>query len=153
MGMAGFFRRAKAGRFGTHTVYVASEKIGALTSASTDTFRFPTPGKRVALISASVQAQTPPVITTGNSLATLKKFRASDGATVVLSAAVDLETLVANKTRAFTLLTAPSDADFTADPGVPGSNGDTYFVDVVNGTTVATQPVALFFVLELAVLE
>lgn len=152
MSLAAFFRRAKAGRFGVAPAYVASEKIGALTSAATDTFRFPTPGKRVALISASAQAQTPPVITTGTSTATLKKFRASDGATVTLSAGLDLETLVANKSKPFVLLSL-DDASYVAEQGVGQVNGDTYFVDVVNGTTVATQPVALFFVLELAVLE
>lgn len=146
------FARQKAGRFGVEGAYCNSEKIGTITSASTDTFRFPTPYRKVMLLGASAQAQTPPVVTTGTSTATLKKFVANGGGTVTLSAGMDLETLVANKAKAFTLLAAATEADLTAIQD-DTNGGDTYFVEVVNGTTIATQPVALYFVLEFGVLE
>lgn len=146
------FLREKAGRFGIEAAYGNSEKIGTITSAATDTFRFPTPYRSVMVVGASAQAQTVPVVTTGTSTATLKKLKASDGTTKTLSAGLDLEVLVANKAKAFVLLTTATEEDLTALQD-DTNGGDTYFVEVVNGTTIATQPVALYFVLEFAVLQ
>ena len=148
------FKRAKPGRYGVESAFTQSEKIAALTSASTDTFRMPTPFRKAMVVGASAQAQVLPIITTGTSTATLKKFRASDGQAVTLSAGLDLETtsMVANKAKAFTLLSTATEADLTVLQGSDGY-GDTLYVEVVNGTTVATAPVALYFVVEFSVLE
>lgn len=146
------FARQKPGRYGIDSAYINSEKIGTITSAATDTFRFPTPYRKVMLVGASAQAQTPPVVTTGTSTATLKKFVANGGTTVTLSSGMDLEALVANKAKVFAFLSTATEADLTALQD-DTNGGDTYFVEVVNGTTIATQPVALYFVLEFSVLE
>jgi hypothetical protein len=139
--------RPRSGRYGLECGYTFSEKISALTSAGTDTFRIPTPYRRCVVTRASVQAQVAPIITTGTATATLKKFRKSDGGTAILSNGLDLETIVANKGLVFTFLSTATDADLTIQ------EGDTLFVDVVNGTTIATAPTAMFFSVEFAVLE
>lgn len=146
------FFRPKPGRFGVHTITVNSEKIGTITSASTDTFRFPTPYRLCYFLRASAQAQTAPVVTTGTSTGTIKKLVANGGATKTLSAGLDLETLTANKSKVFGLASGLAEADrFIRQDSTNG--GDTLFIDVVNGTTIATQPVAMYFVIELLVIE
>lgn len=138
--------RPRSGRFGVHSVYVVSEKIGALTSAGTDTFRIPTPFRKCYVSKVSAQAQTVPVVTTGTATATLKKVKAAGG-TDTITAGLDLETLAANVSKAFSIAAAATDANRIV------LEGDTLFVESVNGTTIATPPVALFFVVELLVLE
>lgn len=137
--------RPRPGRFGVHTVYVNSEKIGALTSAGTDVFRIPTPFRKAFVSRISAQTQVVPVVTTGTANATLFKVRG--GASTALTSASDLETLVANVARPFVFLTTLTDADRIL------LEGDTLRVDSVNGTTIATPPTALFFVVELLILE
>lgn len=138
--------RPKSGRYGVHTVFQVSEKIGALTSAATDTFRIPTPFRKAYYSRASAQAQVVPIVTTGTATATIKKAKAAGG-TSTISAGLDLETLTANVGKVFSLAAAAVDADRII------LEGDTLFVDVVNGTTIATAPTALFFVVELLLLE
>lgn len=137
--------RPRAGRFGVHTVYVTSEKIGALTSAGTDVFRIPTPFRKCFISRISAQAQVAPVITTGTATATVFKVRG--GASTAITAGLDLETLVANVAKPFVNLTTLLDTDRVL------LEGDTLRVDSVNGTTVATAPVAMYFVIELLILE
>lgn len=145
--------RPKPGRHGVQLSYVMSEKIGALTSAATDTIRIPTPFRKAYLLSASVQTQVVPVVTTGTSTATLKKFQASDGTTKILSSGFDLETLTANKASPLVIPASIVEGDkFLRNLGTVAS-GDTLFVDLVNGTTIATAPTALYFVIELAILN
>lgn len=145
--------KPRPGRHGVFVVYTFTKEINALTSAATDTIRIPTPFNRSYFLRASVQAQVAPVITTGTSTATVKKFQASDGTTKTLTAGFDLETLTANKASPFTLASGLIEADkYIRNTGAVAS-GDTLFVDLVNGTTVTTQPTALYIVCELAVLN
>ena len=145
--------RPRPGRHGVFVAYVTTKEINALTSASTDTIRIPTPFNKCYFLRASVQAQVAPVVTTGTSTATVKKFQASDGSTKTLTAGFDLETLTANKASPFALASGLIEADkFIRNTGAVAS-GDTLFVDIVNGTTIATAPTALYIVCELAVIN
>jgi hypothetical protein len=146
------FARQKPGRFGVDSAYTWCDGTSQVTSTLTLAVRVPTPYRKVILQSASAQAEVAPVITTGTATATLKKFVANGGGTVALSAGLDLETLVANKAKAFVLLTTVTEADFTAIQD-DTNGGDTFFVEIVTGTTVATAPVELFFVCEFAVID
>lgn len=144
-----YFSPKNPSRFGIIPVYLVSEKIGALTSAATDTFRIPTPFRRGYVLSAGVQTQVVPVVTTGTATATLKKYRAVENSTVTLSAGLDLETLIVNEQRKLVINGSDTDRLIRND----GTNGDTLLVDSVNGTTIATAPTAMFFVVEIAILE
>lgn len=150
--MSVLYPRQKPGSYGVQRVYISTEKIGTITSASTDTFRFPTPYRKCYIQRISAQAQTPPAVTTGTSTATVKIFRANGGSSVTVSSGLDLETLTANKAKAFTIPTTTTDAQrILVNDSTNG--GDTLYVELVNGTTIATQPVALYIVVELLVLE
>lgn len=138
--------RPRAGRYGVHSVYVVSEKVGALTSAGTDTFRIPTPFRKCYVSRVSVQAQVVPVVTTGTAVATLKKAKAAGGTSTITSG-LDLETLAANVAKAFVIAPAAVDADRIV------LEGDTLFMESANGTTIATPPTAMFFMVELLILE
>lgn len=145
--------RPRAGRHGVFVVYTFTKEINALTSAGTDTVRIPTPFNRCYYLRASVHTQVVPVVTTGTSTATVKKFQASDGTTKTLSAGFDLETLTINKGSPFALAAGLIEADrYVRNTGAVAS-GDTLFVDIVNGTTIATAPTALYVVVELAVIS
>lgn len=150
--MAYIHFKPKPGRFGIEVVTVSSEKIGALTSAGTDTFRIPTPYRKAYLLSASVQTQVVPVVTTGTATATIKKFIANGGGNVTLSSGLDLETLVANKSKPFVIPATVLDTSRVIRQDAT-NGGDTLYIESVNGTTIATPPTAMFFVLELALLE
>jgi hypothetical protein len=145
--------RPKPGRHGIEVVYLSTKEVNALTSASTDTIRIPTPFRRCYFLGASVQTQVVPIVTTGTSTATVRKFQASDGTSKNLTAGFDLETLTANKASPFSVPATIVESDkFIRNTGLVAS-GDTLFVDFVNGTTIATAPTALYVVVELAVLN
>ena len=144
--------RPKSPRYGVEVVIVESEKINSFTSAGTDTYRIPTPYRRCFVERISAQCQQVPIVTTGTSTATVKLFRANGGATVTISSGLDLETLVANKAKVFVLPTTTTDGQRVLIQDST-NGGDTLFIDVVNGTTIATPPTALYFVVELLVLE
>lgn len=145
--------RPKPGRHGILPVYIYSKEINAITSAATDTIRLATPFRKAYVLSASVQTQVVPVVTTGTSTATLKKFQASDGTLKTLSSGFDLETLTANKASPLVIPSTIAEADkFIRNTGLVAS-GDTLLVEIVNGTTIATNPTALYFVVEIAILQ
>lgn len=145
--------RPRAGRHGVFVVYMASKEVNALTSAGTDTVRIATPFNKCYFLRASIQTQVAPVVTTGTSTATIKKFQASDGTTKTLTAGFDAETLTANKASPFTLAAGLVEADkYIRNTGAVAS-GDTLFVEFVNGTTIATPPTAMYVVVELAVVN
>lgn len=144
--------KPRPGRFGVQVVTVSSEKIGALTSAGTDTFRIPTPYRKAYIERVSAHAQVVPIVTTGTSTATVKIFRANGGSTVTVSSGLDLELLVANKAKVFVIPTTTTEAQRVLVNDAT-NGGDTLFVDCVNGTTIATAPTAMYFVVELLLQE
>lgn len=145
--------RPKPGRHGIQVAYVFSKEVNALTSAATDTIRIPTPFRRAYFLSASIQTQVAPIVTTGTSSVTVRKFQASDGTSKNLTSAFDAETLTANKASPFVVPASILESDkFIRNTGLVAS-GDTLFVDFVNGTTIATPPTALYVVVELAILN
>ena len=145
--------RPKPGRHGIAPAYVWTKECTLVTNPGSDFFRIPTPFRKAYVLSASVQAQVAPIITTGTSTATLKKFQASDGTVKVLSSGFDLETLTANKASPIVIPASIVEGDkFIRNTGVVAS-GDTLFVEVVNGTTIATNATALYFIVELAILN
>jgi hypothetical protein len=80
-----------------------------------------------------------PVDADGTILATLKKWDKSAGAAVTLSAALDLEALVAKQVTDFTLLSTLTDDQRTLDVG------DTLYVEIVNNSAaIDTQPSGSF---------
>ena len=145
--------RPRPGRHGVFVVYIPSKEVNALTSAGTDTVRIPTPFNKCYFLRASIQAQVAPVVTTGTSTATVKKFQASDGTTKTLTAGFDAETLTANKASPIALASGLIEGDrYIRNTGAVAS-GDTLFVEFVNGTTIATPPTAMYVVCELAVIN
>ena len=145
--------RTKPGRFGVHVVYIASKEINALTSAATDTIRIATPFRKAYVLSCNVQTQVVPVVTTGTSTATLKKAQASDASTKTITSGFDLETLTANKGSPMVIPATVTESDRLLRNTGAVATGDTLFLELVNGTTIATAPTALFFVIGLAILE
>lgn len=144
--------RPKPGRHGIEVVYIATPLV-LVTSTLTEVFNFPTPFRKAYILSASVQCQTAPIITTGTSTATLKKRQASDASVKVLSSGFDLETLTANKASPMVIPVSTVEGDkFVRNTGLVAS-GDILYIETVTGTTVATAPVGLHFVVELAILQ
>lgn len=144
--------RPKPGRHGIQVAYVATKEV-LVTSTLTEVFNFPTPFRKAYVLSVSVQTQQVPVITTGTSTATLKKRQASDASVKVLSSGFDLETLTANKASPMVIPASTVEGDkFVRNTGLVAS-GDILYIETVTGTTVATVPIGLIFVVELAILN
>lgn len=142
--------RTKPGRFGIVPAFYSSDNVGTLTANVTTTIRIPTPRRKAKILRCSASAATLPVDNDGTFLATLKKWDDSAGASIAITSAFDLESGLdtAAESRNLTLLTTLTDAQQVVD------EGDTLFVEVVNNSAaVDTQPVALAFVVECAVLE
>lgn len=145
--------RPKPGRHGIEVVYLSTPAMTLVTNPGSDFFRIPTPFRKCYFLSASVQAQVAPIITTGTATATVKKLQASDASVKVLTSGFDLETLTANKASPFVVPVTVVEGDkFVRNTGLVAS-GDTLFVEVVNGTTIATNATAMYVVVELAVLQ
>jgi hypothetical protein len=145
--MSDFRRKAKAGRFGTHPVFVhwGNDTITANTTTRQMCGAAPT---RAAIVKVVACAYTVPVDSDGTILATLKKWDKSAAADVTLSSALDLEALTAKEGTSFTISSTLTDDQRTLD------TGDTLRVEIVNNSAaIDTAPVGLRFVAELLVVE
>lgn len=137
----------RPGHFGEHPV-VLSKDVGTLTANQTNTRSMGGVNRRAFVERLSVSARTVPVDNDGTLLATVKKRDASAGANVTLTAAFNLETLVANASSAIALLSTLTDDQLTLD------QGDTLFVEIVNNSAaIDTQPADLVFTAVLGVLQ
>lgn len=128
----------RSGRFGTHPIVLAIHQfaVAFLTANATTRFDFGGYFKRAAIAGCMVSCSTVPADADGTILATLLK---RNGATITtLSAALNLEALVANVASPFVLLSTLTDAQLALEVG------DILYVEIVsNSAAIDTQPIGL----------
>lgn len=135
------------GRWGTHPVIAAIQLLANFTVNATSTLFLGGVTVRSWISRVSVSCFVVPVDANGSLLATLKKWDKSAAAAVVLSAALDLEALVAKQTSDFAILATLTDDQRTMDLG------DTLYIEVVNNSPeIDTQPTGFVVYPELFVL-
>lgn len=138
------YRPALVARSGVQLVTLMVA-IPTLTASATTTIRMPTPFRRAYILDAAVHAATPPGSAGGTLQTTVKKRDISAGSDVSVSAAFNIEGLVAHKVAAFTLNTGDAARLKAAD--------DSLFVTVVSDAAIETQPASGFLVVTLALLD
>jgi hypothetical protein len=128
-------RMPAPGRWGTHPVIAAIQLLANFAANATSTLFLGAVNVRAWISRVSVSCFVIPVDNDGTLLATLKKWDKSAGAAVVLSAALDLEALVAKQTTDFAMLSTLNDDQRTIDVG------DTLYIEIVsNSAAIDTQP-------------
>lgn len=137
----------RPGAFGTHPVVFAKD-IQNLTANVTNTVSFGGINRQAFIERLSVSCRTVPVDSDGTILATVKKRDVSAASNISLTAAFDLEALVANASSAIPLVAGLTDDQLTLDLG------DTLFVDIVsNSAAIDTQAADLRFTAILGLLR
>lgn len=132
-------------RFGIQPVVVSTTPTdGPLDSGIT--LGVPTPPGKLVVLRASCYTIVVPASAGGAVTATIEKYDASADATVALTAAFDLEALVASERSEITILSTLTEAQRTLD------DGDTLRVVIAAGT-VETEPDELSFTIELGYRE
>ena len=127
-------------------IVTVSASIGTLTVNATTTIHIPTPGRRCAILSASICQQTKAADADGTVLATLKRRDISASADVAASSAYDMEAATNRQVDRVTMLGGTANRIKAKE--------DSLFLDVVNNSAaIDTQPVNAFVVVELALLE
>lgn len=140
-------RREGIGRYGSHPVWLA-RTLGTspLTANTTNDFYIVAPPVNACIGGGGVTCVTVVADSDGTVLAYLAKYDASADAVVVLTSALDLETVVTKEAARFTVLGTLTDAQRTFD------TGDTLLLRVINNSAaINTQPTELTVTAELFV--
>lgn len=126
------------GRWGTHPVLATIQLLTALTVNATTTLFLGGSNVRSWISKVALSFFTLPADADGSVLATVKKWDASAGSAVTISAALDCEVtnMVAKVVKEFAILQTLTDDQRTLDVG------DSLYIEFVNNSgAIDTQPV------------
>lgn len=144
--MSTTYRKPTPGRYGTQPVYPDAD-IPAITANTTTTQTLNTPNVKAYVSALSALTFVVPADADGAITVIVYKWNKIAGAAVALTAAFNLETLVAKNNTAIPILTSLTDLQRTLLPG------DILYATITNDSAaIDTQPTGLKIAAELFIL-
>lgn len=151
--IGGKYFSPKPGRFGVvPEILVAGGTFGSAAFSSvtgTQSWNFATPYRKMRCLRFSAELRTALglVSASGTLPCTIKKISASNATTTALTSSFDLNTLVANVVKPFTILTTLAEKDLILQ------EGDVLQAVVSSSVTITTTPIDLAIMAEVNIAE